>query len=68
MHGRRAQLELPQFDGHSFVVSPTSLDIFASYADGSTTLELFDAGNNTLGASTSGTITSPPSLLDISFP
>ena len=35
---------------------------------GSTTFEQFDAGNNTPGISTSGTITSSPSLLDISFP
>ena len=35
---------------------------------GSATFELFDAGNNTTGVSTSGTITNSPSLLDISFP
>ncbi|MBC8290104.1 MAG: hypothetical protein H8E37_07285 [Planctomycetes bacterium] len=35
---------------------------------GSATFELFDAGNNTPAVSTSGTITSSPSLLDITFP
>ena len=35
---------------------------------GSTTFDLFDAGNNTPGVSTSGTISNSPSLLDISFP
>lgn len=35
---------------------------------GSATFELFDAGNNTPAVSTSGAITSSPTLLDISFP